>query len=319
MTTHPDPAVDYPVDVVAYGDGHDVSKIRIVSPNAMVDLRYDIALLYSRKSLNLKSYPRPAKVHVPPNDKPTTITSQDVGLLSYNGLPTITKLHEHYPRSPRKELYDAVAGIWVDRLSYGKGKTAPKYHVDGVYHRISCYAGASGGWLINAAGQPIGISSLLAPNGQDCIRVGNIVMQTMTLTNSLSTKLVIILLLLLTRGMFHNSSLLKWLLASIRPSVHIGSDCREFQFWVLIFFSFYGFKGCSFHGEGALHSDVIWLFSLISWLPASVAVGYSFGGFRRYFGIGDICRSNCRLYSIWQLLEFIDVSAIRLGIWSNVS
>ena len=161
MTTHPNPALDYPVEVIAYGDGHDASQIRILTPNGMVDLKYDIALLYSRKSLNLKSYPRPAKAHLPPNDNPSTVTSQDVGLLGYNGLPSISKLHEHYPNSAPKQLYDAVADLWVDRLSYGKGKTAAKYLSDGVYHRISCYAGASGGWLVNAAGHPIGMISFL--------------------------------------------------------------------------------------------------------------------------------------------------------------
>ena len=71
MNTHPDPAVDYPVEIVAHGDGYDVSKIR--AENNMVNLRCDIALLYSRKALNLKSYPRAPKFHLPPNDNPTTV------------------------------------------------------------------------------------------------------------------------------------------------------------------------------------------------------------------------------------------------------
>jgi hypothetical protein len=99
----------------------------------MVDLKSDIALLYSQKSLNLKSYPRPARAHLFPNDNPSTITSQYVGLLSYNGLPSISKLHK-YPNSSPKQLYDAVADLWVDRLSYGKGKTTSRYLLDGIYH-----------------------------------------------------------------------------------------------------------------------------------------------------------------------------------------
>jgi hypothetical protein len=164
MHSHPDPRLDYQVDVVAYGDRHPVSKIRLASNTGMVELGDDIALLYSRKSLNLKSYPHPTKYHLPPNDKPESMTSQDVGLLCYNGLPTMSQLEQHYPQSPRKALYDAVGDIWIDRLSYGKGKTAMKYDDDGIYHRISCYAGASGGWVINAAGKPIGMSSLLGSN-----------------------------------------------------------------------------------------------------------------------------------------------------------
>ena len=163
MTTHPDPVLDYPVQVVAYGDGQDASQIRVLSPNGIVDLKSDIALLHSQRSLNLRSYPRPARAHLSPNDNPSTITSQDVGLLSYNGLPSISKLHEHYPNSAHKQLYDAVSDLWVDRLSYGKGKTAPRHLPDGICHRISCYAGASGGWLVNAAGHPIGMILFLIP------------------------------------------------------------------------------------------------------------------------------------------------------------
>ena len=65
------------------------------------------------------------------------------------------RLNELYPGTPKDVLYKAFADLWIDRLSYATGKTVAIY--DGVVnHRVSIFAGASGGPLLNGKGNIIG-------------------------------------------------------------------------------------------------------------------------------------------------------------------
>jgi hypothetical protein len=68
MQTNPDED-DFDVTVVAYVDGRDPNQIRTVH-NSIVPIAYDCALLYSKKSLGVKSFPIPARSHTPRTTMP---------------------------------------------------------------------------------------------------------------------------------------------------------------------------------------------------------------------------------------------------------
>ena len=155
MTTQPDRNKDIQVKVVAYADGHDSTSVRVVS-NSMVALNADLVLLRSERPLGLKSYPTPAKAHFPPYDSPATYVTRNIGLFSYNGCPSTSELKQKYPNSSLNGIYNAVRDLWMDRLSYGQGTTSSIFDPDGLRHRISCYAGASGGLIVDDNGNALG-------------------------------------------------------------------------------------------------------------------------------------------------------------------
>ena len=159
MSTHPNPAKDILVQLVAFADGHDPKEIKVITnENASVTLQDDIALLRSTKSLGLKEYPKPTKAHAAPFDNPTTFQSRKVSLVAYNGRPNINLLHVHYPNTPHDKLYKGVRDLWIDRLSFGKGMSSTVFDPNGIRHRVSCYSGSSGGVLLDEKGHILGIT-----------------------------------------------------------------------------------------------------------------------------------------------------------------
>lgn len=156
MQTNPDQE-DYDVAIVAYADGHDPNTIRTVQ-NSIVPLAYDCVLLYSQRSLGIKSFPIPARSHYPPHNDAATTVPVDIALLCYNGNPSPIMIRDRYPYTQVDGLYTAITELWIDRLSYSTGKTAvARFDTDAIYHRISCLAGASGGPILDASGKFIGI------------------------------------------------------------------------------------------------------------------------------------------------------------------
>jgi hypothetical protein len=152
MHSHPS-AEDFDVDVAAYVDGADPTVVRVVSAT-LLPIEVDCALLYSKRSLGLKSYPVPSRSHHSP--PPAIFSPEDVSLLAYNGLPSATFLAKTYPNTPTPILHSAIRDLWIDRLSYATGKTAKGTDPATILHRISSYSGASGGAVLNARGQWIG-------------------------------------------------------------------------------------------------------------------------------------------------------------------
>lgn len=148
---------DFEVTIVAYADGHDPNMIRIVH-NTVVPLAYDCVLLYSQRSLGLKSFPIPARFHYPPHNDAATTFPVDLALICYNGNPSPVMMRNRYPNTNVNDLYTAITDLWIDRLSYSTGKTTvARFNMDAIYHRISCLAGASGGPILDVKGQFIGI------------------------------------------------------------------------------------------------------------------------------------------------------------------
>ena len=90
------------------------------------------------------------------------MVARDVSLLAYNGLASSSRLDELYPETPKDILYKAFADLWIDRLSYATGKTVAIYDGVVINHRVSTYAGASGGPLLDGKGNVIG-NILLVP------------------------------------------------------------------------------------------------------------------------------------------------------------
>ena len=155
MQTNPDED-DFDVTVVAYVDGQDPNRIRTVH-NSLVPLAYDCVLLYSQRSLGVKSFPIPARSHYPPHNDAATAVPVDVALLCYNGHPSPTLMRDRYPSTNTNVLYTAITDLWIDRLSYSTGKTTvARFDIDAIYHRISALAGASGGPILDVNGNLIG-------------------------------------------------------------------------------------------------------------------------------------------------------------------
>jgi hypothetical protein len=160
MISHPDQTKDIDVEVIAYVDGYDPNVIRVVT-DAICAIGTDCVLLRAKRSLGLKEFPTPAHAHTTPKNVPQTIVVQDVSLLAYNGLASSSRLDELYPDTPRDVLYKAFSDLWIDRLSYATGKTVAMSDGDGINHRVSTYAGASGGPLLNGNGHIIGNTPLV--------------------------------------------------------------------------------------------------------------------------------------------------------------
>ena len=156
MFNRPDEKLDFEVEVLAYADGTDPKKVRAAN-GGQVDIDVDCVLLYSKRSLCLKNYPKPGRAHNPPQDKSSTSVEQNVSLLAYNGYPTSIALQEDYPNTPPAILHQAIRDLWIDRLSYATGKTEKgQFDINSIYHRISSYGGASGGPLMDEDGNVIG-------------------------------------------------------------------------------------------------------------------------------------------------------------------
>lgn len=155
MISHPDKIKDVDVEVLAYADGYDPNALRVVN-NAICAIGTDCVLLRAKRSLRLKQFPNPARAHIPPNNTPQTMVASDVSLLAYNGLASSSRLDELYPETPRNILYKAFADLWIDRLSYTTGKTVAIYDDVAINHRVSTYAGASGGPILDGKGDVIG-------------------------------------------------------------------------------------------------------------------------------------------------------------------
>jgi hypothetical protein len=147
---------DFDVTVVTNVDGQDSKQIRTVH-NSLLSLAYDCALLYSQRSLGVKSFPIPARCHYRPNNDVATAVPVDVALLCYNGYPSPTGMRDRYPSTNTNVLYIAITDLWIDRLSYTTGKTTvARFAMDAIYHRMSCLAGESGGPILDAYGNLIG-------------------------------------------------------------------------------------------------------------------------------------------------------------------
>jgi hypothetical protein len=145
---------DIEVTVVAYVDNNDPKALRLVH-GSLTHLKTDVVLLHSATRLGLKEYPTPAKLHSTPTDH-SLCDGADVFLLGYNGHPSAMALKEHYPNTPQRVLFDTVRNLWVDRLSFAKGKSTKPCLPGTVNHRISSYAGNLGGALVNKNGHIIG-------------------------------------------------------------------------------------------------------------------------------------------------------------------
>jgi len=160
MISHPDKAKDVDVEVIAYVDGYDPNTVRVVD-NAICAIGADCVLLRAKRSLGLKEFPTPARAHAMPNNALRTMFASDVSLLAYNGLPSSSRLDELYPETQKDILYKAFADLWIDRLSYARGKTVAIYDGAVINHRVSTYAGASGGPLLDGKGNVVGNILLL--------------------------------------------------------------------------------------------------------------------------------------------------------------
>lgn len=154
MISHPDVAKDIDVEVIAYVDGYDPDTVRVV--NNAICIGADCVLLRAKQSLGLKAFPTPARAHATPNDVSQTMSAIDVSLLAYNGLASSSRLDELYPETPRDILYKAFGDLWIDRLSYSTGKAVAISDGAVINHRVSTYAGASGGPLLDGKGNIIG-------------------------------------------------------------------------------------------------------------------------------------------------------------------
>jgi hypothetical protein len=60
------------------------------------------------------------------------------------------------PETPRDILYKAFKDLWIDRLSFATGKIVAIDDGVVINHRVSIYAGASGGPLLDEKGNIIG-------------------------------------------------------------------------------------------------------------------------------------------------------------------
>jgi hypothetical protein len=151
---------DIEVTVVAYVDNGDPKALRVVR-GSLTALKTDLVLLHSATRLGLKDYPTPAKLHSTPSDH-SLCAGADIFLLGYNGLPSATTIKENYPNSDERVLFNAVRHLWIDRLSFAKGKRTGPCMPGAVIHRISSYAGNSGGALVNKIGEVIGSAPCLS-------------------------------------------------------------------------------------------------------------------------------------------------------------
>ena len=150
-----EPSPDDPiVTVVQYADGHDPSKIYFVDdPNYGADINLDLVLLYSPTSLGHSRYPLAGR------SKPVDMSysPSPVSLLAYHA-ETGIDVYQDYPNTDRRLLDAALDKIEPDRLTLTTAITGVRDIPGFIYHRCSSTAGASGGPLINAQGEMIGIS-----------------------------------------------------------------------------------------------------------------------------------------------------------------
>jgi hypothetical protein len=66
-------------------------------------------------------------------------------------------MRDRYPSSNTNDLFTAITGLWIDRLSYSTGKsTIARFDIDAIYHQISSLVGASGGPILDDKGNLIG-------------------------------------------------------------------------------------------------------------------------------------------------------------------
>jgi len=160
MFVLPDSLYDFEVNVIAYGDGRDVSSIRIKTDDDPIPpIGNDFALLYSTRPLRCQQFPQPGRFHVPPNDSDSTKASKSISLIAYNGIPDPEKIYRYYPKTSKEKLDESFKLLYPDQLSYATGVTSNHFwSPDTIYHRVSSYNGASGCGIFDQAGRLIGIS-----------------------------------------------------------------------------------------------------------------------------------------------------------------
>src|ERR1700738_3736580 len=150
---------EFTVEVVAFANGASPTAVRTCH-NSILELENDLVLLYSAQSLRLSNFPTPTQYHKPPNHTSQTSTPQDIHLLAYNGCPSAQQLRDYYPKTRPALIYTAVSNLWINRLTYAKGQSVVTMQDPiAIVHRISSLAGASGGPIINDAGEILGTSS----------------------------------------------------------------------------------------------------------------------------------------------------------------
>jgi Trypsin-like peptidase domain len=149
-----EPSPDDPiVTVFQYADGHDSSKIYFVDdPTFGADTVLDLALLYSPTPLGHSRYPVAGRSN--PLDRPYSPST--VSLLAYHA-ETGIDVYRDYPNTDRRLLDAALDKIQPDRLTLTSAVTGVRDVLGVIYHRCSSAAGASGGPLLNAQGEMIGI------------------------------------------------------------------------------------------------------------------------------------------------------------------
>jgi len=158
MGPYPENGKDLAVTVVEFIDRSDPGKIRLESC-PLTTIESDLVLLYSVASLGIKTAPTPKRYNPSPlasSEAFDTERGEIIGLLGYNGKPTISQLQKMYPDTPLANTIDACRNLWVDRLSYATGPAVASSNIHSICHRISCYNGMSGGALVDKDGFLIG-------------------------------------------------------------------------------------------------------------------------------------------------------------------
>jgi len=142
---------DFDLQVYAFADGHDPSKLYVVDDMDDPATETDLMILYSPKKLYPNSFPKPAK------SRPIPYRPTGIGFIAYHGVEA-RSVYFDYPYTKYSDLDAALDKLVPDRLTLVKGVTGVRNDPHLIYHRCSSTSGSSGGALVNYAGELIGMT-----------------------------------------------------------------------------------------------------------------------------------------------------------------